>query len=140
MANPYLSAPLQAFWRHGVAASKGEDFSHLFTPKFSIDQNDVIATAGSCFAQHISRALIAAGCRMLDAEPAPRQLPPDTAKAFGYGLYSGRYGNIYTARQMRDLYRAPDARAVGRDFLHARAASAVLAAWCGLGGCAAPQA
>lgn len=103
MANPYLSAPLQAFWRHGVAASKGEDFSHLFTPKFSIDQNDVIATAGSCFAQHISRALIAAGCRMLDAEPAPRQLPPDTAKAFGYGLYSGRYGNIYTARQMREL-------------------------------------
>lgn len=103
MSHPYHAAPAQAFWRNGVAAAEGEDFSHLFTPKFSVGERDVIATAGSCFAQHISRALAASGCSVLDAEPAPRHLAPEIAKTFGYGLYSGRYGNIYTARQMREL-------------------------------------
>lgn len=103
MSHPYHTAPAQAFWRNGVAAAENEDFSSIFTPKFPIGQIDNIATAGSCFAQHISRALAASGCCVLDAEPAPRHLGPDTAKTFGYGIYSGRYGNIYSARQMREL-------------------------------------
>lgn len=103
MTHPYNTAPWKAFWSNYVAAAKGEDFSHLFTPKFALELSDTIATAGSCFAQNISSALAAFGCRVLDAEPAPRQLSPDTARAFGYGIYSGRYGNIYTARQMREL-------------------------------------
>lgn len=103
MPHPYQTAPEQAFWRKGVAAEHGEDFSKIFAPKFRLDRNDAIATAGSCFAQHIGRALTASGCTVLDAEPAPRHLSPETAKAFGFGIYSGRYGNIYTARQLREL-------------------------------------
>ncbi len=44
-----------------------------------------------------------AGCALQDAEPQPRTMPDEIAHEFGYGLYSGRYGNIYTARQMAEL-------------------------------------
>ena len=40
---------------------------------------------------------------MLDAEPAPGELAPDVASRFGYGVYSARYGNIYTVRQFVQL-------------------------------------
>lgn len=103
MFHPYQMAPAYAFWRNGVAALEGEDFSHLFKPKFGLSPSDLFATAGSCFAQHIGRILLDSGCGVLDAEPAPRHLEPNVAKAYGYGIYSGRYGNIYTARQMREL-------------------------------------
>jgi len=40
---------------------------------------------------------------VLDAEPAPRDMSDDIARHFGYGIYSARYGNVYTARQLRQL-------------------------------------
>lgn len=45
----------------------------------------------------------AAGIHVIDAEPAGRGLPPETAKRFGYGVYSSRFGNIYTVKQFRQL-------------------------------------
>ena len=75
----------------------------LYVPRFAITQKTRIATAGSCFAAHINRYLRMAGCDVLDAEPAPAAMPDATAPRFGYRQFSGRYGNIYTARQMRQL-------------------------------------
>jgi hypothetical protein len=63
-----------------------------------------IATAGSCFAQHIGKALRARGLEYMDYEPAPPFLSPEQADHFGYGVYSCRYGNIYTVRQLRQLF------------------------------------
>lgn len=40
---------------------------------------------------------------VLDVEPAPALLDAQTARDFGYGIYSARYGNIYTARMLRQL-------------------------------------
>ena len=48
-------------------------------------------------------ALKRAGLSVIDAEPALRGMPPETAKRFGYGTYSARTGNIYTVRQFRQL-------------------------------------
>ena len=70
---------------------------------FRIGPADRIVTAGSCFAQHIARHLAAAGFNHFIAEPAHALLDAATAEAFGYGIYSARYGNIYTARQMLQL-------------------------------------
>ncbi len=39
----------------------------------------------------------------MDAEPPARGLPVETAARYGYGLFSARYGNIYTARQLYQL-------------------------------------
>jgi GSCFA family len=103
-STPYAGLPARAFWRTGLveAAYPPPD---LFLPRWQLDRNDRIVTAGSCFSQRLGRALRAERFRVVDTEPAtgdPRNLG-DQAAAYGYGLYSARYGNIYTVRQLRQL-------------------------------------
>ncbi len=103
MDHPYSDLPDKAFWRNGVVQADRNRFPDLFTPKFDITPDTRVATAGSCFAQHIGRVLRQACCTVLDAEPAPKPLTDEDAKAFGYSIFSGRYGNIYTTRQLRQM-------------------------------------
>ena len=77
----------------------------IYTAKWPLDPQWAIATAGSCFAQHIARNLRQNGASMIDVEPAPNGLTDTEArKRFGYGLYSARFGNVYTPRQLRQLF------------------------------------
>ena len=102
MANPYFQLEPRAFWRrHLNTADFGAE--DIYRPKFAIDTSTKIATAGSCFAQHIGRYLKTSSCNLLDVEPAPFGLSLKNQKAFGYGIYSARYGNIYTAHQLNQL-------------------------------------
>lgn len=103
MSHPYLDLPETAFWRAGVADADPAAPLNLYRPKFPLDRDAGIATAGSCFAQHVGRALRDAGMNVLDAEPPPLACPDPVARAYGFGIYSGRYGNIYTARQLAQL-------------------------------------
>lgn len=105
MVHPYSELPPQAFWRSGVAKSNPARIAAVFEPKFSVGMDDAIATAGSCFAQYIGRRLRRAGLNVLDAEPAPRAAAEAVARDFGYGIYSARYGNIYSARHFVQLLR-----------------------------------
>jgi hypothetical protein len=73
--------------------------------KFKILPQDKIATAGSCFAQHISQRLAAIGSNFWVAESPHPLVPISVAKHFNYGVFSCRYGNIYTARQLLQLLR-----------------------------------
>lgn len=102
MAHPYQLQPPKAFWRKAVSAHHPLDISDWYERRFNID-GARIATAGSCFAQHIGRALRDKGFGFQDAEPAPPGLPEDQRTNYGYGLYSARYGNIYTSRQLLQL-------------------------------------
>jgi hypothetical protein len=68
-----------------------------------IDRSHRIATAGSCFAQHIANRLAGAGFNYLVTEPAPPGTPDPQAE--DYGRFSARFGNIYTARQLLQLWR-----------------------------------
>lgn len=101
--NPYDGLPKSAFWKSGVVTESPLSLEGLYAPKFRITQQDRIATAGSCFAQHIARALKGQSFQVLDAEPAPRFLPEALQQAYGYATYSARYGNIYSATQLRQL-------------------------------------
>jgi hypothetical protein len=103
MTHPYQALPSRAFWRSAVAEADRLAFPDLYRPRLTLDHMTAVATAGSCFAQHIGKRLRQQGCRVLDAETAPSMMPDTVAAAFGYRLFSGRYGNIYTARQMRQL-------------------------------------
>jgi hypothetical protein len=103
MSSPYASLPSTSFWRSGVAGAAEADFPGLFRPRFEITPATSIATAGSCFAQHVGRHLRELGFNVLDAEPAPPGLEAETAQRFGFGLYSARHGNIYTVRQLLQL-------------------------------------
>jgi hypothetical protein len=103
MSHPYSDLPGTAFWKTAVAEADRSAFPGLYIPRYRIGQTTRIATAGSCFAQHITRFLRLAGVPVLDAEPAPRTMSDALRRQHGYGLFSARYGNIYTARQMREL-------------------------------------
>lgn len=103
MSHPYADLPATAFWRRAVAETPADAPQGVHAPRLRLGGKTRVATAGSCFAQHIGRALRSAGVTLLDAEPAPPGIPPALAQRFGFGLYSGRYGNIYTVRQMVQL-------------------------------------
>jgi len=104
VSSPYQDLPPEAFWRTGVV-EQPEGLAKLYTPRFPLDRTMRIATAGSCFAQHIGRHLKKRGYQLSDAEPAPPGLTGPTAAHFGYGIYSARYGNIYTVRQFLQLFQ-----------------------------------
>jgi hypothetical protein len=101
--SPYRDRPKRSFWRSGVAETSSPVPAELYKPKFAIQKSDRIATAGSCFAQHLGRNLLSRGYTVVDMEPAPAVLDSVTAQSFGYGIYSARYGNIYTVRQLLQL-------------------------------------
>ncbi|MCF3974711.1 GSCFA domain-containing protein [Paracoccus salsus] len=94
--NPYTDLPQDAFWSPAVAQKHMLDISGLWKAPFPISTKTRIATYGSCFAQHFSRALVARGYSWLNAEPAPRGIPEAEARRFSYGVFSSRTGNIYT--------------------------------------------
>lgn len=101
LRNPYQQQPRRSFWLK-TAATDGLSVSDWYQKKFSLTGLSV-ATAGSCFAQHIGRRLRTGGFDFVDAEPAPSFLNPDSHIDFGYGMYSARYGNVYTSRQLLQL-------------------------------------
>lgn len=101
--HPYQKLADRAFWKTGVVDQHALNPSDIYTKKFEIAADDKVATAGSCFAQHISRHLRGSGYTVLDVEPAPQIVPAEIARKYGYHLYSARYGNIYTTRQLLQL-------------------------------------
>ena len=106
---PYSSLPGQAFWKF---CRLSQDFAStlIYTPKFVITNDHAITTAGSCFAQNIGHYLRASKANLLDLEPAPHGLNLQNQYAFGYGLYSARYGNIYSAKQLAQLVKEVSAK------------------------------
>lgn len=101
--NPYSDLPKSAFWKTGVAQENPYNIEGIYKKKFNISPSTKIATAGSCFAQHISRHLKKNGYNILDVEQPPPGLPENMRQSFGYSMYSARYGNIYTVRQLLQL-------------------------------------
>lgn len=76
-------------------------FEQLWSSKWVLPSNARFVTFGSCFAQHISRALVARDLNWFNAEPAPGRTPSDLERKYNYGVFSARTGNIYTAAQFR---------------------------------------
>ncbi|WP_157775112.1 GSCFA domain-containing protein [Hartmannibacter diazotrophicus] len=102
-ANPYLRLPASSFWRKGVERCRYDEVDPVVHPKFSIARQDQIATSGSCFAQHIAKRLVDENYNFLVTETAPITLDRAEANRRHFGLFSARYGNIYTARQLLQL-------------------------------------
>ncbi|WP_232630078.1 GSCFA domain-containing protein [Methylobacterium sp. Leaf118] len=112
--NPYAGLADHAFWDRSVGALPLfalDPMAGVPVPAdFRLTRQTRIATAGSCFAQHIADRLQAGGYHYLVTEDAPDGLSPEAARARNYRLFSARYGNVYTARQLRQLME----RAYGR--------------------------
>ncbi|MEL7465000.1 MAG: GSCFA domain-containing protein [Pseudomonadota bacterium] len=111
--SPYSDLAAAAFWR---SCRKDPEFrvSDLYQPTVALSGSERIAAAGSCFAQHLSRRLKGAGLPFVDTEPAPEDVDEATAARYGYGVYSARYGNVYTPRQLDQLLSDAVARRIRR--------------------------
>ncbi len=103
--HPYKTLPDYAFWSRSVSRPASADVDPVVRPTFTLSTEDKIATAGSCFAQHIARHLQKRGFCYYVAEPLHPFADPKLAQAFNYGVFSARYGNIYTARQLLQLWK-----------------------------------
>jgi hypothetical protein len=103
--HPYKSAPHHTSWRRSVAGVGPRDVDPVVDMRIKITRDMRVATAGSCFAQHIARYLRQNGFNYFVAEQGHPVLPESVRLANNYGLFSARYGNIYTARQLLQLFQ-----------------------------------
>jgi hypothetical protein len=103
--HPYSQLPEQSFWKRFVSDTPWRNLQLGGQAKFQLEASSKIATAGSCFAQHIARYLAKSGRSTYIAEQ-----PHPLSVEFGgdvdsYKLFSARYGNVYTARQCLELFQ-----------------------------------
>lgn len=103
--HPYKSAPSHTSWRKSIGAVRAAHVDPVVNLGVRITPETKVATAGSCFAQHIARYLRKGGYNYYVAEPGHPVLPENIRLANNYGLFSARYGNIYTARQLLQLFQ-----------------------------------
>lgn len=99
--NPYAELENRAFWKTAVANKNLFSISDLWRPKFKIEPQHKVATYGSCFAQHIGRSLRDRNYSWLITEKAPNGISDEDSAAAGYGIFSSRTANIYTASLLK---------------------------------------
>ena len=102
-SNPYSGLSAEHFWKPSVAQLSKQDVDPVLDrcPKSSLATRLLRPEAVSLnIFQRISSQL---DFDFLDVEPAPSGVLPGAAAQWGYGLFSARYGNVYTARQLVQL-------------------------------------
>ena len=111
MTHPYAGIPPHQRWDRGVAQLAPSAVDPVIGFPFTVTPTHRIVTAGSCFAQHIARYLKSAGFAYLVTEAGhPLLAESGLASAYNYGVYTARFGNLYTSRQLEQLFL----RAYGR--------------------------
>src|SRR5437588_170292 len=100
MPNPYRGRPEYTFWKEGVTRQAESGVDPIVRGAFKIRRQDRIATAGSCFAQHISQTIVTKGYRYFVTEKFHGAAGTEDEN---YGIFPARFGNIYTARQLLQL-------------------------------------
>jgi hypothetical protein len=101
--NPYAKLPDFNFWHRSVASPYISHVDPVIKSKIIIN-SDKVATIGSCFAQHLSRKISDSGLNYFVAEAPIQNLDPFEAIKKNYGVFSARYGNVYTPRQALQLF------------------------------------
>jgi hypothetical protein len=99
--HPYKTLDDRSFWATAVAQKSMFDIENLWDPRFSIDQTSKVATYGSCFAQHIGRALKSRGFHWMVTEAGPEGVSSEILRAYNYGVFTARTANIYTVSLLR---------------------------------------
>jgi hypothetical protein len=98
--HPYQALPDYRYWRQAVSDMAASDVDPVVKVPFRLAPTQRVATAGSCFARHISNHLRKRRFNFIrvehsDAIGEERHDPYD---------FSARYGNIYTSRQLLQLF------------------------------------
>lgn len=101
--NPYRKLPPHHFWYRSISSIEPHLVDPVTSTRFKIAADARVGTAGSCFAQHISRRIMASGFNYFVTEPGTH-LPERERARNNYGTFSARYGNIYTTVQLLQLF------------------------------------
>jgi hypothetical protein len=101
--HPYSSLKPYQVWRKSVSSLPTFDVDPVVSTPFKIGRQDKVASVGSCFAQHISNGLRSARLNYYVTETKPADMSPTEAERRSFGVFSARYGNVYTARQLVQL-------------------------------------
>jgi GSCFA family/Polysaccharide biosynthesis enzyme WcbI len=102
--NPYLGLPDYQFWRRSIEKLPMTEVNPVVRSGFKLSRTDKVATAGSCFAQHISRTLQKKGFNYYISENGDKNLAIEDVLRRNYGVFSARFGNLYSARQLVQLF------------------------------------
>lgn len=100
MNTPYRSLPSYTRWSKAVADPPYAEIDPVTSFPFVLSPSDKVATAGSCFAQHIARHLSKSGFNYYVVEPGHPLGDGGANEDYNYGVFSARYGNLYTAAQL----------------------------------------
>lgn len=103
-SNPYRELADHHFWRRAVAGVERFRLDPVVETRFQIEKTARVATAGSCFAQHISKAIANIGFNYFVTEAGLDMVAEERTRQ-NYGVFSARYGNIYTSRQLLQLFQ-----------------------------------
>ena len=102
MRHPYEGLPYHHFWRRAISRIEKHAIHPVGEVKMRISPGEKVITAGSCFAQHFSRALVSHGLPYLVTEGGNELSDAERIRR-NYRVYSARTGNIYTVRQLNQL-------------------------------------
>lgn len=104
MANhPYRGIGDHQFWKRAVTWAPPGGLDPVVHTRFQVGPDDLVGTLGSCFAQHLARHLSRSNIRYFVPESAPEGMDAAEATRRNYGVFSARYGNVYTVRQAVQL-------------------------------------
>src|ERR1700752_1687944 len=103
--HPYKDLADHCFWRRAHDVKSIDEIDPVVSAPFYITQDDRVATAGSCFAQNIANFLRASGYHYMVTEDRHPRVPAEIARLHNYGIYNARYGNLYTPRQLLQLFK-----------------------------------
>lgn len=104
MTHPYQNLPTDQYWSSAMSEQAPGLLCPVRPSTYKLLPDSKVATMGSCFAQHIGRALQSSGYCFYQTETAPDWMSSDYAREQQYGVYSARYGNVYTPRQAVQLF------------------------------------
>ena len=96
---PYRTQPATARWPEAVSRVAPTAIDPTIPAPFAIDRRTRVASACSCFAQHIRNQFVRRGYNYLITEPGPADFDQDKREDRGYGAFPARFGNIYTTLQ-----------------------------------------
>ncbi|MET4426402.1 GSCFA domain-containing protein [Bradyrhizobium sp. RT3a] len=103
MGCPYSSLPASSWWSQTMDGRTAAEIDPHRPSSITIAPATRITSAGSCFAQNISRALVERGYNYFVTEQAPAFMSAEKARNYNYGVFSARYGNIYSTIQLLQL-------------------------------------
>jgi len=115
MNHPYRGLPDERYWSRSIGNCSDDGWDPVTNPPFQVEADARIITAGSCFAQHLARYLNSNGRTCFVTESSHPLMDSQLAKEFNYGIFTARYGNIYTSRQLLQLWQRANFQFVPKD-------------------------